>query len=236
MGGSGYLVLLPGLLCDATFWRRQVVGLSDIATTVVPDLSAQDSVQDMARFVLERLPARFSLAGHSMGGYVALEIMRQAPERVAGLALISTQPRRDTAEQAERRQVLIRKAERHAFDEVLDELTPLLVHQDRLSDRGLVDEVMEMAERVGPQAFLRQQQAIVSRPDSAETLTAISCRVVVACGRQDAITPVENSEHMAAQIEGAELHVFEDCGHMAPMERPGSTNAVMRRWLLESEP
>ncbi|MEX2374424.1 MAG: alpha/beta hydrolase [Dehalococcoidia bacterium] len=229
------LVLLPGLLCDSTVWRQQAIGLSDIAVTVVPDLSGLDSVHDMARAALTLLPARFSLAGHSMGGYVALEIMRQAPERVTRLALISTQPRRDTAEQAERRRGLIWKAERQEFDAVLDDLIPLFFHQDRLSDRALVDEMVEMAERVGPQAFLRQQKAIVSRPDSVETLTAITCPVLVACGRQDAIAPLENSEHMAAQIKGAELNVFESCGHMAPMECASLTNVVMRRWLSEAE-
>lgn len=230
------LVLLPGLLCDAAFWEQQRIGLSDVAEVIVADLSGQSRVEDMARATLEATPTHFALAGHSMGGYVALEIMRQAPERVTKLALIGTQPATDTPEQAERRRGLIARTELGEFEAMLDDLIPLLLPEERLGDRRLEDEIRTMAKRVGPEVFLRHQQAIITRPDSTGTLPSIACDVLVSCGRQDVVTPVVSSELMADRIATAQLSVLEGCGHMAPMERPSRMNELMRAWLAGGDP
>lgn len=225
------LLLLPGLLCDRPFWKKQLDGLYDVFACAVPQLDTQNTVAAMARDALALMEGVFSLAGHSMGGYVALEVMRQAPERVRRLALLSTQPRADTKEQAERRHAFIRQAERGGFLDVIADYPPLLFHEKRLSDEALVEDFHTMARRVGKEAFLCQQRAIMARPDSLATLKTISCPTLVLCGRQDLITPATNSELMADSIPGAQLAILEDCGHMTPVEEPAAVNDALRAWL-----
>ena len=188
----------------------------------------------MASAALAVADGVFSLVGHSMGGYVALEIMRQAPQRVRRLALLSTQPRADAPEQATRRQTFFDEARRGGFMDVIAGFPALLFHERRLADQPMLGAFTEMAGRVGKDAFLRQQRAIMGRVDSVATLPTISCPTLVLCGRQDLICPRENSELMAATIPGANLIVLADCGHMAPMEQPDAVNAALRNWLETS--
>lgn len=225
------LILLPGLLCDARLWAHQSRGLTDLAQPIVPDLTGHDTVFALARHVLATAPDRFALASLSMGGYVAQEIMRQAPERVTRLALFDTSARADSAEQSERRRGLIRLAEKGKFKGVTPRLLPLLIHPDRLHDFDLTTEVMAMAEAVGQAAFLRQQRAIMARPDGRADLAVIRVPTLVLCGRQDALTPVDLHMEMAASIASARLVVVERCGHLATLERPDEVTAAMRRWL-----
>jgi pimeloyl-ACP methyl ester carboxylesterase len=225
------LVLLPGLLSDAAMWRPQLEGLADIAECRVADLTRDDSLQGMARSVLAAAPPRFSLAGQSMGGYVAQEIMRQAPERVRRLALLDTSARPDTEEQRARRRGLIELAQKGKFKGVTPRLLPLLLHSARLDDKVLTDIVMGMAERVGPTAFMRQQRAIMGRPDSRPDLPRVACPTLVLCGRQDALTPLGAHEEMARAIPGARLVVVEECGHISPLERPEAVTGALREWL-----
>ena len=225
------LLLLPGLLCDHVVWQSQLEDLSDVSRCTVAQLGTQDTIESMARDALDAAPDTFSLAAHSMGGYVALEIMRRAPERVRRLALLSTQPRADTAEQADRRRAFIEKARRGGFSDVIAGFPPLLFHASRLGEPGLVQGFRAMAERVGQEAFLLQQRAIVARRDSVASLGAVACPTLVLCGRQDLITPIVNSELMADSIPGAELVVLEDCGHMTPVEQPVVVNRALRAWL-----
>ena len=227
------LLLLPGLLSDGALWRAQVDGLADVAAPVIPDLSQDDSIAGMARRALAAAPPRFALAGLSMGGYVALEIMRQAPERVTRLALLGTSARTDTPEQAERRREAIRTAEEGAFDGVADRMLPNLLHPDRLSDEGLVSAIRAMAERLGKDGFLRKQRAIMGRIDSRSHLPRIACPTLVLCGREDASSPLFLHEEMASFVPGARLEVVECCGHMSAMERPAEVTAALRRWLAE---
>lgn len=231
MGTATNLALLPGLGCDAAVWTRQVAGLGELVVPHVPDLAGGDDIASLARSTLAVLPDRFALVGHSMGGYVALEIMRRAPERVTRLALINTQPQRDTPEQADRRRRLVAQAERGEFDAVLDELLPLQFHPALGPDDAVVDAARQMAERVGQVAFLRQQRAIVSRVDSTPTLSTITCPTLVIGSDHDVIAPVERSRQMADRIAGATLVVLESCGHMGPMERPDEVTAHLRDWL-----
>ncbi len=225
------LVLLPGLLCDAALWHGQIDDLADIVEPWVGDLTHDNSMTGMARRVLAAAPPRFALAGLSMGGYVAQEIMRQAPQRVSRLALLDTGARADTEEQSARRRGLIELAEKGEFRGVTPRLLPVFLHPARLSDHALTAAVTAMAERVGKDAFLRQQRAIMSRPDGRPSLGAIACPTLVLCGRQDQLTPLELHEEMAALIKGAELKIVEDCGHLATMERPWEVSVLMRQWL-----
>ena len=228
------LVLVPGLLCDAALWRGQVEDLADIAQPWVADVTRDDSMTAMARRVLaEAPPGRFALAGLSMGGYIAQAIMREAPERVERLALLDTTSVADTPEQTARRRGLIELAEKGEFHGVTARLLPLFIHPDRLSDKPLTDTVMAMTERVGKDAFLRQQRAIMGRPDNRPNLPKIACPTLVLCGRQDQMTPLGWSEEIAALIPGAQLAVIEHCGHLTTMERPWETSVAMRQWLTE---
>lgn len=225
------LLLLPGLLCDAALYAPQIVALGDIAAPIVGDLTRHDSIADMAAAMLAEMPEYFSLVGLSMGGYVAQEIMRRAPHRVSRLALLDTSSRADTEEQHARRRGLIELVGKGHFKGVTPQLLPSLISRERLADQALVGTVMGMAERVGRDAFLRQQTAIMGRPDSRPDLARIACPTLILCGRDDAVTPLALHEEMAAAISGAELVVVEDCGHLSSIERPDSVNAALRHWL-----
>jgi pimeloyl-ACP methyl ester carboxylesterase len=225
------VVFVPGLLCDADLWAAQLAIVSADRPVMVANIAGADTVAALARAVLADAPQRFALAGLSMGGYVALEIMRQAPGRVAGLALIDTSARPDSEEQTRRRRALLALARTGRFKGVTPRLLPTLLHPDRLADPILTGRVMAMAGRIGRDAFLRQQTAILGRPDSRPDLMRIDCPTLVACGRQDALTPLPLSEEMAGLIPGAELVVVEDSGHLSPMERPDAVNAALASWL-----
>ncbi|MEQ9606595.1 MAG: alpha/beta fold hydrolase [Kiloniellaceae bacterium] len=225
------LALLPGLLCDAALWRPQVESLGDVAEPWVADLTTQDSIAAMAESVLAAMPERFALAGLSMGGYVALEVVARAPERVSRLALLDTRFQTDGSAESARRRGLIELAEKGEFKGVTPRLLPLFIHRDRLDDAELAGTVTAMAERVGKEAFVRQQRAILGRRDHSATLVAIHVPTLVLCGREDALTPLEDHKAMAAGIAGARLVVIEDCGHLATLERPAPVTAALRRWL-----
>ena len=226
------LLLLPGLLCDGALWNHQLRYLTEVAEPRVADLTGHDSVQAMAAAVLAGAPPRFALAGLSMGGYVALELMRQAPERVLRLALLDTSARPDSAEQKGRRLGLIQLASAGRFRGVTPRLLPLLIHPDRQSEPELAGTIMSMAERVGQEAFTRQQTASMTRPDSRSGLFSITCPTLILGGREDALTPPELMAEIATAIPDARHVVIEECGHLPPLERPHAATAFLRDWLL----
>jgi pimeloyl-ACP methyl ester carboxylesterase len=168
-----------------------------------------------------------------MGGYVAQEIMRQAPERVLRLALLDTSARADTEEQSARRRGLIELAEKGEFQGVTPRLLPVFLHPDRLTDKPLTDAVTAMTARVGKDAFLRQQRAIMGRVDGRPSLSAIRCKTLVLCGRQDQLTPFDLHEEIAALVKGSRLAIVEACGHLSTMERPWEVSVLLRQWLTE---
>lgn len=230
-GGKPHLLLLPGLLNTERLWEHQLEHLSDTVAPVVADLTGSDSIALLAADALAQVPGeRFILAGLSMGGYVALEIMRQAPERVQALALLDTTARPDTQEATETRHRLMELAERD-FPAVIDALMPRLVHPDRVDDAALRPVVEAMANDVGRNVFLRQQRAIMDRMDSRPYLPGIQCPTLVLCGREDAIAPVEIHEEMADAIPKASLVVIEHCGHLAPVERPEEVTRALKHWI-----
>ena len=226
------LLALPGLLNDARLWQHQVAALSAERTVAIGDLTQADSVAELARAVLAKAPAgRFALAGLSMGGYVAQEIVRQAPERVAALALLDTSARPDTEQAQANRRALLARSAAGEFAAVVAGLTPRLLHPEHLADQALVALLEDMGRAVGPQAFERQQTAIMGRPDSRPSLAQIRCPTVVVCGREDQLTPLELAQEMASGIAGAELVVVERSGHMSPLEQPQAVTAALRAWL-----
>lgn len=224
------LFLLPGLLEDADVFEHQVEGLAGVAVSAA-DLTRSDTIAALAGDALAQAPAgRFALAGHSMGGYVALEIMRRAPERVERLALLNTHARPDSPEAIANRRRLMALAE-HDFPEVSAQLLPRLVAPEHLKEAGISGKVTEMALATGKEGFLRQQRAVIGRIDSRPHLAAIRCPTLVLAGRHDAIMPVELLEELARGIPGARLEIVENCGHLAPLEQPGIVTRLLREWL-----
>jgi pimeloyl-ACP methyl ester carboxylesterase len=229
------LVLLPGLLCDAALWEPQLDDLADIADFFVADLTEHRTIDDMAASVLRDAPWKeFALAGLSMGGYVAQEIMRQAPRRVTRLALLDTRSRPEQAGETARRHQFMKLAQtERSFTPVTNRMLPLMLHRSRITDMPLVKVIRDMAERTGVEAYIRQQEAIISRPDFRPDLERYTCPTLVLCGRQDQLTPLENSEQMAQAIPKAQLVVVEECGHMSTLERPREVNCALRTWLSD---
>jgi pimeloyl-ACP methyl ester carboxylesterase len=213
-------------------WGPQLAALAAVADCWVADHTRSETMADVAADVLREAPfEKFALAGLSMGGYVALEMMRQAAQRVTRLALLDTSARADTPEQLNKREGLISLAKRGPFLGVTQALLPFLLHPARLSDRKLVATVKEMAKNTGGETFIRQERAIMSRADSLPLLPSIACPTLVLCGRQDTLTPLDRHEEMAARISGSRLEIVEECGHLSTMERPAETSAALRRWL-----
>jgi pimeloyl-ACP methyl ester carboxylesterase len=225
------LLLLPGLICDARLWDAQVRALGARATARVADMTTAGTMAALAADVLASAPpGRFALAGLSMGGYCALEIVRQAPERVAALALLDTSARPDTPESTANRRRLVALAAQN-YGRVVEELLPKLLAPAHLADEAIAGTVRAMAGAFDAGSFARQQEAIISRADSRPLLPAIACPALVLCGREDALTPVAIHEEMAAAIPGARLVVVDGSGHLSPLERPAAVTAALAAWL-----
>ena len=226
------LVLIPGLLCDAQLWQPQTGALAENADIWIADHTRSETMAGVAHDVLADAPfARFALAGLSMGGYIALEIMRQAPQRVARLALLDTAAGAELPEQTQRRLAFISMAERGNFRGITEALLPLLIHPSRLGEAALTGIVKSMAKNIGEDAFVRQQRAIMSRANSLPLLASIECPTLVLCGRQDELTPPARHEEIAAGIKGARLEIIEACGHLSTLEKPAEVNSALRAWL-----
>lgn len=225
------LFLLPGLLCDATVWRHQVEHLADVARVVVPDYRDCDRLAAMADRVLERAPECFAVAGHSMGGRVALEIMRKAGARVSHLALLDTAVHPTAESEYDKRLGWVDLARREGMGALVEVWLPPMVHPDRLDDTGLMQPLRAMVESFTPDQFAGEIHALLERPDATPVLATIDCPTLVLCGRQDAWSTLAIHEQMAAAITGSRLEVIEDCGHFAPIERPEAVTRALRSWL-----
>lgn len=232
--------MLPGLLCDDDVWLDQCGGLADIADCRISDYGAVDSLSAMAEVVLHGAPPSFALAGHSMGGRVALEVMRLAPQRVDRLALLDTgyQVRAEGAagdREAVERHVLLDLAREMGMRVMGRTWLQGMVHPDRLGDATLVDRILAMIERKTPDLFAAQIRALLARPDATRLLAGIDCPTMILCGREDAWSPLSRHQQMAAAIGGARLAVIEQCGHMSIMERPLEVTSALRDWLVEDD-
>jgi pimeloyl-ACP methyl ester carboxylesterase len=233
MSGSLPIVLVPGLNCTARLYVEQIAALWGFGPVTIADHRRDDSMAAIAAHVLATAPPRFALVGLSMGGYIAFAIMREAPERVVRLALLDTSARPDTPEQSERRRRMISLAEGGRFAEVSELLFPLFVHRNRQHDEALRAIVGTMAEETGPQAFVRQQRAIMTRPDCRPQLASIDCPTLVLVGDGDELTPPALSQEMATGIAGSRLVTVPDCGHLSTLERPEQVNQALVEWLKQ---
>ena len=225
------IVLIPGLGCTARLYAEQLPALWTFGPVTVADHRRADHMDAIAGQILDTAPRQFALAGLSMGGYIALAILRLAPERVIKLALLDTGSRADTPEQTERRKAQIAMAEKGQLDAINDALWPLLVHKDRQGDMALKKEVAQMAILAGAEAFARQQQAIMTRPDSRPSLPAIKCPTLVLVGEGDQLTPPHLAEEMASLIPGSRHVVVPDSGHLSTMEQPEAVTRALVEWL-----
>jgi pimeloyl-ACP methyl ester carboxylesterase len=230
------LVLLPGLMCDAAVWAAQVQALADRAACHVPAYGTLDSLGAMADHVLATAPAeRFALAGHSMGGRIAFEVLRRAPQRIERLALLDTATHplpAGEAGEAERagRLRLLALARARGMRAMAREWALGMVHPDRHGE-PVFEAVLDMIERASPEVFEAQIHALLARPDAARLLPAIRCPTLVLCGREDAWSPPARHEFMHQHIAGSHLVVVERCGHMSTMERPAEVCAALAGWL-----
>lgn len=225
------LYLLPGLMCDEAVWRHQVrefQGLADVRTPVFRGLR---SLPDMAAQVLRTAPRRFSLAGHSMGGRVALEIYRQAGERVERIALLDTGVHPVAPGEDEKRSAFLETGRSEGMEALAKAWIPFMVHPDRVRDPYLVEEIRSMVLRNSLRDVEGQVEALLKRPDARALLPTMDCPALVACGRQDAWAALAQHEEMARLIPGSTLAIVEDCGHMAPMERPREVTHLLAEWL-----
>ncbi len=231
MSESLPVVLIPGLLASARLYGAQIPELWRRGPVMVADHTREDSMGALARGILASAPPRFALAGLSMGGYVCFEILRQAPARVARLALLDTAARADTPEAIALRRAQMSQAAAGRLAEVVEAQFERTVHPAHRGDAQLRETNRLMAADVGPEAFLRQQAAIMGRPDSRPTLAAIGCPTLVLVGEQDELTPPERAVEMAQGIRGARLVTVAGCGHLSTLERPREVTRALLDWL-----
>jgi pimeloyl-ACP methyl ester carboxylesterase len=225
------LYLLPGLICDKVIWAAQVRALSELTEVVVPDYGNARSLEAMAECVLASAPAKISLAGHSMGGRVALEVFRMTRNRIERLALLDTGVHPLEPGETEKRMALLDLGRSEGMEALVDSWLTPMVHPDHRSDDVLMARLRQMCVSAGIDRFENQITALINRPDARPILADIDCPTLVATGRQDAWSPVAQHEEIAREIRGSELVVFENAGHMAPAETPEDVTEALRRWL-----
>lgn len=225
------LLLIPGLLCSARLYGPQIAALWPCGPVTVADHRRDEDMAAIATGILEQAPPRFALAGLSMGGYIAFAMLRQAPGRIVKLALLDTSARPDTPEQTAAREKLIGMAQTGKLGAVVDTLAPRFLHRDRQNDPELNAVIRDMAADTGAEAFVRQEKAIISRPDSRPLLSTIRCPTLVLVGEGDELTPPESAKEIAAGVSGSRLVVVPDCGHLSTIEKPEAVNAALAEWL-----
>ncbi len=225
------LVLIPGLACTSRLYEPQIAALSPGRSIIVADHTRDDSIRGIAARLLQDAPERFSLAGLSMGGYIALEVMRQAPQRVERLALLDTSARPDSPEASRDRERLIALAEAGRFEDIHSKLWPRLVHPAHQADEALQDLVIGMMQETGADAYIRQQRAIMTRADSRPLLPGLEIPTLVLVGEGDAITPPDIAREMAEMVEWASLVIIPESGHLSTLEQPERVTQALRLWL-----
>ena len=223
--------MVPGLLCDATVFAHQTAGLADIADIQIPSMYGFDSFVAMAKSVLDTAPARFALLGFSMGGRVALEVVRLAASQVSHLILMDTGVHPAAPGERAKRLEMIDLAHGRGMRSLADEWLPGMLHPQ--DPAGLRGKLTEMVCRATPEIHEGQLRAQMSRPDAGPVLRMITCPTLVICGRQDLWSPVAQHEVIAAAIAGADLEVIEDAGHFASMDQPEAFTRTLRSWLLQ---
>jgi pimeloyl-ACP methyl ester carboxylesterase len=234
------LLLVPGLLCDDAVWTSQATALADIAAVRVANNGEADSLGALAESIIAHAPPRFALAGHSMGGRIALEVARRVPERLIGLALLDTgyealAPGEAGEREAAGRYALLAMARREGMRAMARAWLQGMVYPPRLSDEELVEPILDMFERRTPELFALQIKALLARPDATSVLPTLQCPTLVLCGREDTWAPPSRHDVMAKMIPHSTLEVIPECGHMSPVECPQAINQAFRRWLESIE-
>jgi pimeloyl-ACP methyl ester carboxylesterase len=232
------IVLVPGLLCDATVWESQGRALARFGRVRVAEHGSIDSLAGMAEKILGEVSGRFAIAGHSMGGRVALEVYRAAPERVVGIALMDTghwalPAGEEGKREADGRAKLLAKARTEGMRAMAWEWVQGMVHPSRLSDATLIETILDMFEQKTPEIYAAQIRALLGRPDASSVLSSIRCPALVLCGDEDWWAPSQRHREMAAAIAGSSFAEVARCGHMSTMECPREVNAAMRSWLRQ---
>ena len=226
------LILLPGLASNAVMWQHQLAVLPHALEPAVTDVHSRcESIPQMAQALLQAHAGDLILCGASMGGIIAMEVARQAPARVKGLALLGTNARPETPDMAKLREAAIEFFKQGRVKEVLTVNLPMAFHQSRAKDETLTQTYLDFILAAGPDQLIRQNRAIMSRPDARLHLPQVTCPTLVMCGDADQLTPPEFSREIAALIPNAELVMIPRCGHMLTMERPEEVNAALLRWL-----
>lgn len=228
------LVLIPGFMADAGLWDDMAGALSAAGPLVHADLSRDDSIPAMARRLLAQAPERAVLVGFSMGGYVAREAARLAPERVRGLVLVATSSRPDTREQIVAKRIAVERVEAGHFAGLSRAAVAASLHPDRAGDGAMIARIRIMGMRLGRDAFLRQSR--LDRVGDGARLSAIACPTLVVAARQDALRGIAESEELRDAIPGARLEIVEGAGHMLPFEAPGALAALVLAWLGDLPP
>ena len=234
MSDSLPVLFIPGLADSPRLYQEQLSRVYRVGPVMVADHTRDESIAGIATRVLAHAPPRFALVGLSMGGYTALEIMRRAPERVPSLALLNTSARPDTPEGIERRRAAITAAERGEFRKITEDMFANVVHPKHAADETLKRVYVDMHLSIGPEAFVRQQRAIIGRVDSRPSLAAIRCPTLVIVGDADKVTPRELAEELAHGIRGAELRVIDNAGHLSALEQPEAVSEALLAHLARS--
>jgi len=237
------LILIPGILCDERVWRAQRAALADLADIRVAEHGMRSTLPALAEDILATAPPRFAVAGHSMGGRIALEVFRLAPERVAGMALMDTGHHPFPIGEAGKREAdgrfrLLAKARAEGMRVMARDWVQNMVHPARLADSELIDHVLDMFESKTPELYAAQIHAMLNRPDGGPLLGQIKCPTLVLCGHEDSWAPAPRHHDMAERIPGSTLVDIPNCGHMSTLERPEAVNEAMRAWVrtvIESE-
>jgi pimeloyl-ACP methyl ester carboxylesterase len=227
------VLLIAGQLLTTETWTPQTAPLSRDFDVRFADHTRDATIAGMAQRLLAEAPERFDIIAHAMGGFIAFEVIRQAPERVRSLALLATLASADGPAQTERRQGYIRLVEQGRFADVVEQRIPILLHPARRQDEGLLSIVRRMALETGPETFLSQQRAIMGRRDSRLGLAAISCPTLLVWGRQDGIATEAHQDEMKAAIPNARLTIVEDCGHLLTLEQPVTVTGILKDWLSQ---
>jgi pimeloyl-ACP methyl ester carboxylesterase len=225
------LILLPGMMCDARLFASQIEEFSADYSVMIPTLTGQSTFAELSENILAHAPPRFALAGLSMGGIVAMEIVRQAPERVSRLALMDTNPLAEPATRTIERDAQIERVRNKGLNLVMrDEMLPNYL-ADGLKNDYLLNLCMEMAEALGANVFTKQSRALQQRRDQCDTLRGIDMPTLILCGEHDALCPLERHAMMCDLISGARLAVIAGAGHLPVLEQPERTNKEIKLWL-----
>jgi pimeloyl-ACP methyl ester carboxylesterase len=232
------LILVPGVLCNGTVWEHQAAALAGLADVHIAELAHCDSLGAMGDALLATAPAQFAIAGHSMGGRVALEVLRRAPRRIQGLALLDSgfeplQAGERGEREAQGRLRMVARARELGMHALGIAWLQGMVLPARLADEMLVDKILTMIEQRTPDYYESQTRAMLTRPDAGDVLASIDYPTLVLCGRQDSWSPLDRHRRMASLIAGSRLAIIEECGHMSTLERPEAVTHELLTWLAE---